>query len=89
MEVEYSMDMKEKDILAKISKLKKEVNDPESELAPLEAQAILDEISDLEFMLAEMRKDEMRITPVINAPTVGDRPKGRRNNRMGNSRLFI
>lgn len=83
------MDMNEKDILEKINKLKKDVNDPEAEYAPLEAQEMLDEIIELEAMLADIRREKLKVTPVINAPTVADRPKGRRNRRMADSRLII
>ena len=81
--------MKERDIINRINQLKKDVNDPEAEYAPLEAQEILDEITELEYMLTEMRKERVKITPVLNAPTVGERPKGRRNTRMGDARIII
>ena len=89
MEVQYIMDMREKDIIAKINQLKKEVNDPEAEYAPLEAQEKLDEITELEYMLKQVRKEKVKVTPVLNAPTVAERPKGRKYNRMGDARVII
>ena len=83
------MDMNEKDIIERINKLKKDVNDPEAEYAPLVAQEMLDEITELETMLADIRREKIKITPVINAPTVADRPKGRRNRRMVDTRIIL
>jgi hypothetical protein len=81
--------MSEKEIIKKINDLKKEVNNPEQDYAPLKAQEMLDEIVELEDMLESIRHEKLKITPVINAPTVADRPKGRRNRRMVDSRIIL
>ena len=81
--------MSEKEILTKINALKRDVNNPENDYAPLVAQEKLDEITELEYMLNEIRKDKIKITPIINASTVAERPKGRDKRRMCDGRLFI
>ena len=43
--------------------------------APIEAQAVLDEITELEMARDKLRAQNIKVTPVIDAPLVKDHPK--------------
>ena len=57
-------------------------------MAPLEIQAILDEITELQIASREIGMSKIKITPVLDAPLVKDHPRTAKS-RLSDNRMRL
>ncbi len=79
----------EEELYAQIEKKRKFLRENDFKMAPLEVQAVLDEITELEMKIEDIGRKKLTITPVLDAPLVKNHPRMNRSNLSDNRmRLF-
>ena len=77
--------LNEEELAALIKEKKAYIKENAGSLAPIQIQAIMDEIKNIENSINKIRSSKIKITPVIDAPLAKDHPKESNSRFIGNT----
>ena len=78
-----------------VDSLKKEIEEltnkleSKNKISASDKQVTIDRITELKREIEKITKEEKKITPVVNAPTIGERKESRRSMFMGPNKIIL
>lgn len=78
-----------------VASLQKEIEEltnkleSKNKLSASDKQVAIDRIGELKREIEKLTKEEKKITPVVNAPTIGERKDTRRSMFLGSNKIIL